>query len=69
MSRVILWFWYLALIWCVSFCATSRLVLAAEESQEKADSERRLSYRITDFFLGSDDQAQIPTSVYRFSVE
>lgn len=52
MSQVILWFWYLFLVWFVSFCGTHRLVLAAEmtpsdsqmsvsteKSQKKANSE------------------------------
>ena len=60
MSRVILWFWYLVLIWLASFCAFNRLVLAAETQNQ--DSERSLNARIADFFLGSNnDQGRIPS--------
>lgn len=63
MSRVILWFWYLVLIWCASFCVTTRLALAAEASKETIDSERKLGSMITDFFLNSEeDKSGIPTS-------
>ncbi|MBI3999456.1 MAG: TonB-dependent receptor plug domain-containing protein, partial [Candidatus Omnitrophica bacterium] len=63
MSQIIVWFWYLVFMWLVSFCSTTRFALAAEESQGKADSERRLSASITDFFLGSKgEEGKIPTA-------
>lgn len=60
MKRVILRFWYLILIWFVGF---SGVEVSAAESQEKADSERKVNASIADFFLGSEDKEdEMPTA-------
>ena len=66
MVQVLLWFWYLVFLWWICTFGSARLIWAAQEdskvpqqrSEEEADSERKLSARIADFFIGSGREGE-----------